>query len=298
MRALLRFWWLPVLGLAVAAVASLSVVYHIGLTVPPTLTSRYHPTYTATANLLVDSASKPFFRVNLVTSEPSNTSVQVYSYRDADGKVHHVPIKVNQPGRKVKQTPNTKPLIDFANLAPQYILSDAVTTLRMRKFPQLGADPGAVTAKAIGSVVTNAKYKTSPIPMVQITASAKSERTALALAQATVQAFQDWLTQEEKGIPESERILVRQLQVPYKATASTSSSKSLAAVVFAAVLAAFVLLAGMLDRVFPRTRERRLEGRLDRIEDELDELTEPQGTAPFAFATRARPGAGDEDAAR
>ena len=297
LRALLRFWWLPVLGLAIAAVAAISVTHKIGLSVPPKLTPRSTPTYTATTNLLVDANNRPFLRTTVTKKEPSTQSIQIYNYRDSAGKLHTARIPVMQPGRTITQAPDPKPLIAFANLAPQYIESDPVTALRIRKFPQLGADPGSVTARAIGSVIGNNKFKTSPIPAIQITATADTPRGAINLAQATVQAFQDWLTRQEKAIPQAQRIVVNQLQVPYKATASSSSSKSLSAVVFLVVLGAFALLAGMLDRAFPRRRGDLLtEAKLDRLEDELDGLTDDR--APFAFARRARGIGTGDDAAR
>jgi hypothetical protein len=294
-RALVRFWWLPVLGIAVAAVAAISVVNKITPGAPPKLTPRATPTYTATTEAIVASTTKSYFKTKeTITTAPVKT-YQLQSYIDpVTGKHVTKRVPLTQPAQKRRVDPNTDALVKAANLFPLYIQSDAVTRLRLKMFPTLPVNAGTVTAKTVGSVSTNTKSKASYIPAVQITATAKSEKGALDLAQATYQAFERWLTLESKGVPVRDRILVDQLNVPFKAAKSGGPSYPLAAFVGIAVLFAFVIMTGMLDQAFPRRR--RIE-RLDRIDDGTVAADDGSERPTFAFAARARDasGSGSDD---
>src|SRR4051812_8859228 len=72
-RALLRFWWLLLIGLGVGAIAVILASYTTSATWPPTFTKRTHPTYSASTNLLVDSTTAPYLRTleTQVTQRPA-----------------------------------------------------------------------------------------------------------------------------------------------------------------------------------------------------------------------------------
>jgi len=285
-RALLRFWWLPVLGIAVATVAAISVVNKVSPSFPPTMTPRSQPTYTAKTQALVTNPDKDYFRTKKTVVGSPTTQYQIQGYTDPKTGEHVTKkIKVVQPGRKSRVDVNLDQLVKAANLFPLWITSDEVTRMRLKMFPTLPVDAGTVQAKTVGSITTQAKSKASYIPAVEITATSKSEKGAVALAQATYQAFERWLTLEEKGVPQADRILVNQLNVPFKAAKSGGPSYPLAAFVGVAVFLAFIIATGMLDQAFPRRR--RLE-RLDRIDDDGLVVDDASDRPSFAFSARAR----------
>jgi hypothetical protein len=307
LRALVRFWWLLLIGLAVAVLAGVAVVNTIHVGVPPKLKERTKPSYSVSTQLIVDNPEHPF----------SQTSVPERKWVPAqfDTKILHdsktntdkvVRIKTADGHWTVVQTPtDTKPLIAQANLMPFRIMSDDVAVLRQKKF---GPMRGTVTAKTLGAQSTANKFKTGPLPIVQVDANAPTANGAYRLAQGTVQAFQDWLAadQRREHIAKRERVFVEQLRVPtpQDATAHGGSSKSLGLVVGLAAFAAFVVLAFVLDAAFPRIPRPPYEDALTDDEyDDLDDLRdyegEPtaEGVAPrrrFAFSSARRQRSADD----
>ena len=122
-RSLTRFWWLLLLGLGVAAVAAIAMVYRIDLgSVPPTLEKREQLTYTASARILVTSAEAPYFRTT-VTRE--------------------VPTAEGEEPEEVGTAPDLGTLISTANLYPILIESDEVRRIRETSRAATGFDPTA-----------------------------------------------------------------------------------------------------------------------------------------------------------
>jgi len=292
-RALRRFWWLPVLGVLVAAVAAISVVDKISPSFPPKLTPRSKPTFVAKTQALVTNPDKDYFRTKkTVVSAPTKQNV-LRTYLDPKtGKQVNKIVPVTQPAQKHTVDVNLDQLVKAANLFPLWIMSDEVAKLRLKMFPTLPVNVGTVDAKTVGAIATQAKSKASYIPAVEISATAKTEKHAIDLAQATYQAFERWLTLEEKGVPQSDRILVQQLNVPFQAAKSGGPSYPLAAFVGVAVFLAFIVMTGMLDQAMPRRR--RLE-RLDRIDDDGLDVADASDRPSFAFSARARHASGSDD---
>jgi len=98
-RALLRFWWLPVLGIAVATVAAISVVNRISPSVPPKMTPRSTPTYTASTQALVTNPDKDYFRTSRTETTSSTTQNVLQSFVDpkTGDRVTKI-VSVPQPG--------------------------------------------------------------------------------------------------------------------------------------------------------------------------------------------------------
>jgi hypothetical protein len=231
-RALRRFWWLLLLGTAIAFFAAIASVYRLDFSsIPPDVQKRAHVTYTASARLLVTSSDAPFFRRTVYTR-----------VTNPDGS----------PGEPVFATgpPDLGALISNANLYPLLIESDEVQKLRQEMH---GVIPGSVTAHAIYAVASPNRFELSQVPVIEVFAFSSSYSAAVDLAQSTVDAFTEYVEreQDQADLESEERILIRELKRPASAAASQESSRTLPLMLFVAILAAFVALAVVLNRIYP-----------------------------------------------
>ena len=79
-----RFWWLVVIGVVVACLAGTAVVYHIEPGMPPKLTERTPPSYSATAILMLTSKEQPLVRIGVTTVTPRGPSGAPWTARRRD----------------------------------------------------------------------------------------------------------------------------------------------------------------------------------------------------------------------
>lgn len=235
-RSLLRFWWVLVIGLAVAQVAAIMAVYKVDLsTLPPELTERQQPSYSAQGRLLVTDNDAPHLRSKLTTE-------QVVPPTGDGGTRGTIP---------VTQPPDTATLIQAANVYPSLIDSDPVAALREELF---GPTPGTLRTQALYAVSTASRFTPSRVPVIQMIGVADTPQQAIQLVDRTGQAFVAWMKREQdkRKIAETQRIAVTPLQTPKSATEFGGPSSTLPVLVFGVVLMAFVALALSLDRLFPR----------------------------------------------
>jgi hypothetical protein len=234
-RSLLRFWWVLVIGLAVAQVAAIMAVYTVDLSsIPPELTQREKPSYSAQGRLLVTDADEPHLRFEKTNKQAVTAT--------AEGKLAEIP---------VTQAPDTATLIQAANLYPSFIDSDPVAELRTQMF---GPTPGTLKVSALYAVSSPSRFTPSRVPVIQVIGVANSPQKAIQLVDRTNQAFIRWLKlrADAKGIPPAQRITIMPLKTPKTAAAFGGSSSTLPVLVFGVVLLAFVALALFFDRMFPR----------------------------------------------
>ena len=264
-RSLTRFWWLLLLGLGVAAVAAIAMVYRIDLgSVPPTLEKREQLTYTASARILVTSAEAPYFRTT-VTRE--------------------VPTAEGEEPEEVGTAPDLGTLISTANLYPILIESDEVRRIRDE---MEGPLPGAITTRAIYEVNSPSRFELSQVPVVEVYGSATSPAAAVEITQATVNAFMTYGDEIQDGarLEQRERILLEELERPGDTLASGGTSLSLPFMVFMLISGAFVALALLLGRLFPFGLH--LSGRMGTaLGRELDVEVADVGVEPGPRAERA-----------
>jgi hypothetical protein len=236
-RSLLRFWWVLVIGLAVAQVAAIMAVYNVDFSsIPPSLHQRQKPSYSAQGRLLVTDADEPHLRTS-ITSEQAVPPT-------ATGARASIP---------VTSAPDTATLVQAANLYPVLIESDQVAELRRKLY---GPTPGVLRAQALYAVSSPSKFTPSRVPVIQLIAVADSPKRAIELVQRTSTAFVRWmtLTQGQRGIRPKQRITVMPIQTPKAAASFGGSSSTLPVLVFGVVLMAVVALALFFDRLFPRPR--------------------------------------------
>lgn len=240
-RSMLRFWWVLLVGLVAAQLLAVLFVYSVDFSsVPPKLEKREKPTYTALARLFVTSSESPYLRTGITR----DTEVQAATQENPDATAQ----------RSFIEEPNTRTLINAANLYPLLIESDMVTDLREKKFGQL---PGVLRARALYSVSTPQRFEPSIVPVIELAAQGNTAKEAINLVQATSDSFRTWVvTEQQKAkVPPRQRILIQQLQTPREAIPLGGSSLALPVLVFLAIFCASAVLAIMLDRVFPRLPE-------------------------------------------
>jgi hypothetical protein len=238
-RSLLRFWWVMVIGLAVAQAAAIFAVYNVDFsTLPPALEQREKPRYSAQGRLLVTDGDEPHLRRAVtVTVQPPATA----------GNETPKPVQVTQ-------APDTATLVKAANLYPLLIESDQVAAVRENLFGEM---PGELKAQAVFAISTPSRFTPSDVPVIQLIAVADSPKQAINLVRHTTTAFVHWMTdtQNKKRIKLRQRITVTPIQTPKGAIAFGGSSSVLPVLVFGIVLLAFAAAAVFLDRMFPRRRE-------------------------------------------
>ncbi len=239
--ALLRFWWLVALGVVIGGFLAAWMVYEL-----PGLTPRDKQTWTAAARLLVTSSEGQYIRISVPRT------VETASGTPDEGRGSGAAAGRGSSGALVvADTPNVQPLLAAANLYPLLIESDDVAKLRTKMFGNL---PGAVTANAFSAVSTPVRFSPAQLPVIDIYATSDTGRDAVALAEATAKAFKQWISteQDRAGIAPKERILIQQLQAPGRTFPTGGPAYGIPLLVAIAVIAAFCMLALLLDQLVPR----------------------------------------------
>jgi hypothetical protein len=228
-RSLLRFWWVLVIGLAVAQAAAIVAVYKVDFSsIPPELTERSKPRYSAQGRLLVTDGREPHLRTSVTTEQPT-----------AEGDA------------PVTEPPDTATLVHAANLYPLLIESDQVAQVRERLF---GPTDGQIRAQAVYAVSTPSRFTPSRVPVIQLIGVDDSPKEAIDLVKNTSAAFVRWMNARQRaaGIKPAERISIRPIQTPKSAAEFGGASSTLPVLTFGVVLMAFIALAVSFDRLFPR----------------------------------------------
>jgi hypothetical protein len=256
-RPLLRFWWVLALGLVVALVAGILVTDSVKkLGFPPKLKSRSTPEYQADAQLVVDSARGWLFRSSERVITPQTPKTQRQCTRNSSGAQVCKNYTISQPPTVEDQTPNIPLLVRFANVYPSFIESTPFLNYRDKLYPDLPKN-ARMSATALGAVRSGGRIHDSPVPFDVISVTARTPKAALTVANATLTAFGRWINDQQAaaGIARKDRIVIRPVVAPTKAVNTTSSTRTLAALIAVLVFGLFVGLVYMFERAFPR-RER------------------------------------------
>lgn len=238
LRAVRRFWRVVVVGIVIGAYVALASLYSVQL-FPPSLTSKSSVTYTSSSRLLVTSGDSSHLRYQF----------SIYGeipVRDDDGEL------TGETERTLVNTsaPDLSTLVRAANLFPILIESDQVAEFREREYGPL---EGVVNAQGIYSFATGNRFELSEIPVIQLISIASTPEAAVELADKTAKAFVDWMRTEQAAdeIPQQDRIVVKQLEEPKGAAASSDVSRTMPVLVFLVIVSAFVVVAILLDRFVP-----------------------------------------------
>jgi hypothetical protein len=239
--ALRRFWWVVAVGAIFAILAAVLMAYSVEAAVPPKLTEREQPVYTAEARLFVTSGQAPYLRTSVTRFE----QVPIGAGESAGAEATF---------SRITDPPDVKTLVDAANVYPLLIVSDEVSQLREKMY---GSLPGEVNAQTIFATATASRYQPSQIPVIELFGTADTPEDARALAAATSKAFRQWIIREQDRakIEPEQRILIQELAAPGPAFATGGGGIGLPVLALLAIITAFGAVAIMLDRMYPRPRD-------------------------------------------
>jgi len=236
-HALLRFWWVVLVGLAVGVLLAVVVYKH-----------ESNPKYTGTTRLFVNAPSDPYLRTEQTQVTPQSPKVKAVRTKVRGRSAPSVTLKpVSQPPSVTSAAPDTQTLVNAANLYPLLIESDQIARLRDSLY---GKTPGTLTANALNaSTNTYGVYHPSPLPIIEVKATSHARANAIKLAQDTVQTFTKWITSQQKaaGVAAPQRIAVQELQAPV-VTSSGGPSKGLPLFIGALIALAACGVAVLIDR--------------------------------------------------
>jgi hypothetical protein len=264
-QALRRFWWVLVIGAFAALLAALSARFTISI-FPPGLEEKDKVSWTAESRLLITSEDDPHFRSKETVLVPRGLGGSADTSEDEGSTTAgEDPAAADENLVPFSSAPDLNTIVRNANTYPYVIESDPVANYRRREFGEL---PGSVTALGVTSVVTANRIELSEIPIIRLIAVADTPEDAVNLADKTGKAFIGWLQefQEEEEIPQEDRIVVEQLNSPRGAVASAGPSTTLPVLVFLVVLAAFCVLAILLDRLIPPRQPRPAQKDVEALE--------------------------------
>ena len=98
LRALVRFWWVAIVGIILAGLVFVFATYTVTLGVPPKLESRAKSTYTASTQLLITSKRDPYLSA-------ANVNNKVITYPNA--AEHRRPTRRRARRRRRRPTATT-----------------------------------------------------------------------------------------------------------------------------------------------------------------------------------------------
>jgi hypothetical protein len=262
-RPLARFWWLPVLGLAIAVVAGVQVLDQLRPGWPPRLVERSPTSYSATALLFVDRPDHPYFSTVEVTTSSAGYTLRKTCPQTATGVRHCKWVPVPVPRTKHSVDPNVTTPVTDANIYPMLIESDQLRAFRDKRFP--GLPPGAVSAAAYGTrdvstaqpnATLRGGFTPTKFPLVEVTATAQSRADAGRLAAATSEAFVEYVDaqQDAQDVPVGQRVQVQILKAPPLGVATSSSKVPKAFIAALATMLGCLILPFVLDAAMPPRR--------------------------------------------
>jgi hypothetical protein len=248
LRAVRRFWWVVLAGVAIGAYLALSSLYTVQL-YPPKLTSNTEISYTAFTRLLVTSQDNSHLRYQF----------SIYGEFPVRDPESGEPTGESEQAVINSQPPDLNTLVRAANLYPLLLESDQVAEFREEEYGRL---EGSVSAQGIYSFATANRFELSEIPVIQLSAVATTPEGAVELADKTAKAFIGWMRREQAAddIPPQDRIVVQQMNEPTAAVPSPAASRTMPFLLFMVIVGGFLVLAILLDRLVPPGRWRRRPG--------------------------------------
>jgi hypothetical protein len=224
-RVLWRFRVIVAAGFVLALLLATLAVVRIG---PGGVGYRHSELWSTTMRLLVTQRGAP--EVRLYAQKPITSSSQDPSSADPT-------ISVADPNRF-----NT-----LALLYAEFATSDPVRRLTLSK----GLIPGKIVATALRDSDSGVM-----LPLIDLTAISTSRRDAIRLARNSAAALDGYVSAEQRvnKVPVSDRAMLRTIVAPRLPQVFQPRSKTMAIVVFLAVMLATVGVAFVLENLRPRPR--------------------------------------------
>ncbi len=275
LRALVRFWWVAIVGIILAGLVFIFATYTVTMGVPPKLEARAKSTYTASTQLLITSKRDPYLSAanvnNKVIKYPTGTepdtttgtvgdttATQTYGYDNsgADGDLQR--------------------LVQIANSLPPRVTSDPVVNLRNKEFRRIDGSVTAVNPYAFSGA---GGFRSGPLPYIKINGTATSPQDAIDITNTTALAFKKWFEarQVQGGTKVADRVLVEQVNSANSAAAQGGSKPLLGVGAALLVLLGAAGFALALERLIPRRTPRaQRAAAVPAAEEPAIKVTEPE----------------------
>jgi hypothetical protein len=248
LRALVRFWWVAIVGILLAGVVFVYATYNVTLGVPPKLEARSQPTYSASTQLLITSKGEPYL-------SSANTSAKIVSLGDTTT----TDTAGTTTGTQQTSTYDSgggpdgdlQRLVEIANSLPPRVTSDTVIRARNKDYRRIEGTVTAVNPYAFSGA---GGFRSGPLPYIKITGTAKSQQDAIDITNQTALAFITWFKsrQVSNSVPVKNRVLVDQVNSAEHATATGGTKPLLGVGAAALVLLGAAGFALALERLIPR----------------------------------------------
>jgi hypothetical protein len=252
LRALVRFWWVAIVGILLAGLVFVFATYRVTLGAPPKLEARSQPTYSASTQLLITSKRDPYLSA-------ANVNNKVIKLNSKDETV--VDPATGEPVAPTYGYDNSgadgdlQRLVEIANSLPPRVTSDPVIKQRNQMFPRIDGSVTAVNPYAFSGA---GGFRSGPLPYIKITGTAKSKQDALDITNFTAVAFKKWFEARQVAgkTKTGDRVLVEQVNSARTAAAQGGSKPLLGVAAALLVLVGAAGFALALERLIPRRSTR------------------------------------------
>jgi len=252
LRALVRFWWVAIVGMLLAGIVFVYATYNVTLGVPPKLEARSQPTYSASTQLLITSKGEPYL-------SSANTSAKIVDLGDTTT----TDTEGTTTGTQQASTYDSgggpdgdlQRLVEIANSLPPRVTSDTVIRARNKDYRRIDGSVTAVNPYAFSGA---GGFRSGPLPYIKITGTAKSQQDAIDITNQTALAFINWFKNRQvtNSVPVKNRVLVEQVNSAEHATATGGTKPLLGVGAAALVLLGAAGFALALERLIPRRSAR------------------------------------------
>lgn len=252
LRALVRFWWVAIVGIALAGLVFVFATYRVTLGVPPKLEARSQPTYSASTQLLITSTKDPY----LSAANVNNKVVRLNKNSEATtDPTTGEPIAPSYGYDNSGADGDLQRLVEIANSLPPRVTSDPVIKQRNEMFPRIDGSVTAVNPYAFSGA---GGFRSGPLPYIKITGTAKSKQDALDITNFTAVAFKKWFEERQVAgkTKSGDRVLVEQVNSARQAIAQGGSKPLLGVAAALLVLLGAAGFALALERLIPRRATR------------------------------------------
>jgi hypothetical protein len=251
LRALVRFWWVAIVGIVLAGVVFVFATYTVEMGMPPKLTARAKSTFTSSTQLLITSKGEPYLSSTNVNAKI--VKLGEVTTTDTSGTTTGTQTQASTYDSGSGADGDLQRLVEIANSLPPRVTSDTVTRLRNQRFGRINGTVNAVNPYAFSGA---GGFREGPLPFIKVTGTASTPQDAIDITNQTAVAFINWFKarQVANQIKPASRVLVEQVNSAGSATAQGGSKPLLGVAAGLLVLLGTAGLALALDRLIPRRR--------------------------------------------
>jgi len=162
LRAVVRFWWVALLGIVLAVLAFTFATYRVTMSFPPKLEARAHSTYSASTQLLITSKGEPYLSSTNVNAKiiklPDSTTASTTGTATGTQQNSTYDSGSGADG-------DLQRLVEIANSLPPRVTSDTVIRLRNKLFGRIAGSVSAVNPYAFSGA---GGFREGPLPFIKI----------------------------------------------------------------------------------------------------------------------------------